>query len=105
MWDFAFAQFPQPSNSIVPVFSFDSEDKCSEWRMLLHAFRIFFFNLLQGSSWAWLQSMGGCVSYGMRALQEGFEEIKDFTQQWKLITVLSKSSPPRYLLDMKKATI
>lgn len=42
--------------------------------MFLHAFRIFFFNLLQGRSWARLQSMGGCVSYGMQTLQEGLGE-------------------------------
>lgn len=42
--------------------------------MFLQAFRLFFFNLLPGSSWTRLQSMGGCVSYDMPELHEGSEE-------------------------------
>lgn len=53
-----------------------------------HAFRIFFFNLLQGSSGAWLQSMGACVSYSMPAFQEGLEEwVKEKISPQKTLIV------------------
>lgn len=77
-------QFPPPSYVTVHVFTFDSGGECSEQQMFLRAFRILLFNLLQGSSCSWLQSLGGCVGNGMQAPQKAFEELvkeKDFTQE------------------------